>query len=146
MKKLITEGKADPKWIIISGDGGRDGKGEKDPNPKKGWKGLGEDDAEVMGKQLEEVGIPAYGYMSRASKPIRGPLAKGGKDEDLAKVNLEPARRMYLAVNPLPPPPTPILPPPEPTPPLPPPAERPCSYYLKRLNFRRWWKCIWRKI
>jgi hypothetical protein len=144
--KMLSESDAWAHRIIFSGDGGRDGKGDKDPNPKKGWKGLGEDDAETMGGLFKAWDIYGYGYMSRASKPIRGPIKKGGQPENLDKVNFGPAKRMYLTVNlPVPEPPQPPTPEPPPLPPTPPPA-RPCSYYFKRLNFKRWFRCLWNKL
>ena len=27
----------------------------------------------------------------------------------------------------------------------PPPPKKPCGYYFRRLNWKRWWKCIWGK-
>ena len=114
--ELILKGPATPDRIILSGDGGRDGSGDPDPNPAKGWKGLGEADAPGLALLLKRFNVHTYGYMPRASKPIRGLLKKGGKPENLDKANFKPAKLMSDVFHPKEDETLPLPPEPEPEP------------------------------
>jgi len=61
MKKIETFG-VDPSQVILSGDGGFDGKGDADA---RGRRGLGIEDAKLLAEQINKCGYAGYEYLSR---------------------------------------------------------------------------------
>jgi hypothetical protein len=123
--------------ILISGDGGWDG----DAEPfYLDYRNCSPEQAKKIAEKVIEYDYLGYEYTAHESCGGLGSFANLGENGE--RVNYEALRACGEVFGTIPMPPQPPSPIPPPTPPKPP--IRPCSYYFKRFNFKRWWRCIWR--
>jgi hypothetical protein len=110
--------------IILSGDGG-DGRDIVHGKPF-GYHVIKVDDAMEIADEMKDRGIYGYEYWLQLS------------NKNDADPYLSPLRAMNDILQESITSPSPPLPPIPPKPPI----QKPCSYWFKRLNFKRWLKCI----
>ena len=127
--------------IIISTDGGRDGDGPCDP--VKHWCGPSAAQMKGIAEKVEQ-----YGYMGIEYKP-RDAAVGLHKWTNVDKVDMKIVRAAGEVFGTIPPPlepPEPPEPPPPPPPPPEPPVEHSCWYWLGKLDFIRFIKCIFGRL
>ena len=145
LQRLGLDWRANAHKIIPSGDGGDRGTGIPDFRDRRGITLV---EVPEICEQIERYGFPGYEILIRHTYGHAvGTFEEFGDVHNGYAIVREFAKRLNGWTEPIvppepPEPPEPPQPPIPPEPPEPPPEQKPCSYWFKRWDFRRWWKCI----